>query len=293
MVERDDVGDPFVLPVPSGAAGDPDAQYVVFWTTDWQSNVPTAISRDLEHWGRVADALPVLPTWAKHSRTMTWAPTALGVAGGWVLYYSTAEASTGLECIGRAFATNPAGPYLDRSASPFVCQRSLGGDIDPSVGRDDLGQPSLVWKNDGNARGRPTSIWQQSLSTDGQSLIGIPHRLLGADQAWQHNIVEGPAMLKATKGGWWLFYSGGAWQSTSYGTGVAWCVTVAGPCRDAASEPILASKPGVVSPGGLETFVDHQGRLWAAYSAFPKRPASLEAAMAENRVLELALVLAR
>jgi Glycosyl hydrolases family 43 len=291
-VERDDVGDPFVLPIPRGVTGDPNARYVLFWTTDWRSNVPTAVSSDLVHWRRVADALPVVPSWATDSRTMTWGPSALRVPGGWILYFSTEEASSGRECIGRAFATDPAGPYVDRSASPLVCQRALGGDIDPSVTRSGSGQPFLVWKNDGNALGMPTSIWEQRLSTDGQSLAGVPHRLLGADQAWEHGIVEGPSMLKASKGGWWLFYSGGVWQSDTYDTGVAWCATVAGPCHDAASGPILASTPGAVSPGGLDTFVDHHGRLWASYSAFPSLPANSRAAMGEDRVLEIAPVLA-
>lgn len=292
-VERDDVGDPFVLPVPHGAAGDAKARYVLFWTTDWQSNVPTAVSPDLVHWRRVADALPVLPHWAADSQTMTWGPSALRVADGWVLYYSTEEASSGLECLGRAFATDPAGPYADRSATPLVCQRPLGGDIDPSIGRDDSGRPSLVWKNDGNARSLPTTIWQQSLSADGRSVTGAPHPLLGVDQAWEHGIVEGPSMLRSSTGGWWLFYAGGAWQSNTYDTGVAWCATAAGPCRDAAAGPILTSAPGAVSPGGLETFTDNGGRLWASYSAFPSRPASLRAAMAENRVLEIAPVVHR
>lgn len=289
----DDVGDPYVLPVPQGTAEDRQVRYVLLWTTDWQSNVPTAVSEDLVHWRRVADALPVLPTWATGSRTMTWGPSAVQVPAGWALYYSTQEASSGLECLGRAVALDPAGPYVDRSSRPLVCQRSLGGDIDPSVVRDDRGALSLVWKNDGNARGSATGIWHQSLSADGLSLTGAPRRLLVADQRWEHGILEGPAMLRAAAGGWWLFYSAGAWQSNTYSTGVAWCVTVDGPCRKSRSGPLLTSAPGAISPGGLETFTDHAGRLWASYSAFPSRPASRAAAMAENRVLLLAPVLTR
>lgn len=290
-VERDDVGDPFVLPVPHGVTGDPAARYVLFWTTDWRSNLPTAVSTDLVHWHRVADALPVLPAWAQQSKTMTWGPSALAVAGGWALFYSTEEASSGLECIGRAFSTNATGPYVDRSTAPLVCKRALGGDIDPSVTIGDGGRPSLVWKNDGNARGMPVGIWQQSLNADGSVLDGPAHRLLGVDEAWEHGIVEGPAMLKDARGGWWLLFSGGAWQSNTYDTGVAWCATIDGPCRDASQAPILSSQPGAVSPGGLDTFTDSSGRLWASYSAFPNEPANREAALAEDRVLEISPVL--
>ena len=291
VVEEDDVGDPFVLTVPAGVGGNPKASYVLYWTTDWQSNVPTAVSSDLLHWRRVADSLPDLPSWALPSRTMTWGPTAHRVGDTWVLYYSTEEASSKLECIGRATSASPTGPFIDRSSAPLVCQSSLGGDIDPSVVTDPSGAAGLLWKNDGNATGAPVSLWQQPLADDGLSLTGAPTRLIGADRPWEYGLVEGPAMLASTKGGWWLFYSGGTWQSDTYDTGVAWCATVAGPCRKASDVPLLSSTPTAVSPGGFETFVDGRGKLWATYSAFPSRPASARAAMAENRVLELSPVL--
>ena len=291
VVDLDDVGDPFILPVRAGTRVDPAARYVLFWTTDWESNVPTAVSADLAHWRRIADALPVLPSWAAPQRTMTWAPSALQVTGGWVLYFSTQERVSGKQCIGAAFAADPAGPYRDPSATPLVCQRSLGGSIDPGVVRDDAGRLSLLWKNDGNAGRSPVSLWQQPLAADGRSVTGRAHRLLVADQRWQHGIVEGPAMLAATTGGWWLFYSAGLWQSNTYDTGVAWCATVAGPCRATAAGPLLASTPTAVSPGGLDTFTDSAGKLWATYSAFPNAPADARAAMAMNRVLRIAPVL--
>jgi beta-xylosidase len=290
VAEQDDVGDPFVLTVPPAERKAAGAVYVLYWTTDWRSNVPTAVSNDLLHWTRVPDSLPVLPSWAVPSRTMTWAPTVHRAGTQWVLYYSTQVASSNLECIGRAVANRPTGPFVDWSPAPIVCQSSLGGAIDPSVITDTSGRSSLLWKNDGNAVGAPVGIWQQPLASDGLSVVGAPTRLLGSDQAWEHSIIEGPAMLAATKGGWWLFYSGGTWQSNTYDTGVAWCATVAGPCQKPSDAPLLASTPTAVSPGGFDTFVDANGKLWASYSAFPDRPATAEAAMEENRVLNLAPV---
>jgi len=211
--------------------------------------------------------------------------------GGWLLYYSTEDADSGRECIGAAFSTSPTGPFADTSTAPLVCQSDLGGDIDPSVVTNATGQRALVWKNDGNAVGAPVSIWEQTLAPDGRSTTGAPVRLISADQAWEHGIIEGPSMLADTNGGWWLFYSGGTWQSNTYDTGVAWCVTVSGPCRKPTDQPLLASTPTAVSPGGLDTFVDSQGKLWASYSAFPSKPADARAAMASPRVLEIAPVL--
>jgi len=291
VVERDDVGDPFILPVPAGIPGDRADRYVLFWTTDWQSNVPTAVSPDMVHWHRIADSLPVLPSWALPNRTMTWGPSAVAVPGGWVLYFSTEAAASHLECIGAAFSQNPAGPYVDASPAPLVCQPPLGGSIDPSVVRDAAGGLHLVWKTDGNATGAPVNIWEEQLTANGQSMTGQPVRLLGPDRAWQQGIIEGPAMLADTRGGWWLFYSGGTWQSNTYDTGVAWCAALSGPCRDTSDGPLLGSTPTAVSPGGLDTFVANNGTLWASYSAFPSAPANARAAMAEDRVLEIAPVL--
>ena len=298
-----DVGDPYILPAAAGIGGAPVPGYIMYWTTDWAANVPTAVSTDLVHWQRAADALPLLPVWALVKpppaswsapagvSTMTWGPTVHEVAGGWVLYYSTEDSSTNQECIGAAFAKTPTGPFADPSSVPLRCQASLGGDIDPSIVEPAPGQLALLWKNDGNANGTPVSIWEQPLTRDGMSTMGSAVRLIGADQAWEHNIIEGPAMLADTKGGWWLFYSAGTWQSNTYQTGVAWCATSAGPCSKPSYAPLLTSTPTGVSPGGLDTFIDHHGKLWASYSAFPTPPADARAAMASPRVLQLAPVL--
>lgn len=289
VVHTDDVGDPYILPAPGGVHGHPEARYVLFWTTDWQSNVPTAVSSDMVHWTRIDDALPDLPSWATPNRTMTWAPSAQKVGSSWVLYYSTQEQSSGLECIGAARSSDPAGPYVDNSTLPLVCPRGLGGAIDPSVVHTPAGA-LLVWKNDGNATHSTVGVWQQPLTADGAGLTGSPVRLLAADEAWQGGIIEGPSMLAASHGGWWLFYSGGSWLSNSYATGVAFCATVAGPCRETSARPFLAGLPTSVSPGGLETFTDNSGVLWASWSAFPSAPANAEDGMAMNRVLEIAPV---
>ena len=269
-------------------------RYLRFGTTDWRSNVPTAVSTNLTDWTRLPDSLPVLPSWAVPSRATTWGPAVLHAGQGWVLFFATEDAASGLECIGRATSTQPEGPYADRSDGPLVCQRSAGGSIDPSIVRDTKGRPYLLWKNDGNAQGSSVSLWEQRLSPDGLQLVGSPKRLLSADEPWQHGIVESPAMLAASGGGWWLFYSGGFWRSGDYATGLAYCSSIEGPCRETSAQPFMPSGPDRLSPGGFDTFTDARGALWASFSTFvlvanPRRPGRVF----RNRVLDIAPILSR
>ena len=313
-VDRNDVGDPFILPVPRGTdppgglpydSSGPDAYvsapwtaaneaaavrrgwYVLFGTTDWVSNVPTAVSSDAVHWTQAPDALPVLPAWAAPNFTMTWAPAALRIGSRWVLYFSTEESSSRLECIGRAVAVQPAGPYTDKSGLPLVCQRSLGGSIDPSVVTSS-GREFLLWKNDGNSSKRPDFLWSQQLSGDGLSLVGPAHRLLGASAPWTHGIIEAPAMVPSSGGGLWLFYAGGGWDSSRYSTGLAHCADASGPCTDVSEHPFLTTSANLVSPGGLDTFIDHDGRRWAAFTALVLVPSTWHPGRYYyNRVLDI------
>jgi beta-xylosidase len=316
-VDPNDVGDPFILPVQAGISpptdvpyqvAGPDAYqstpwstataasavahgwYVLFGTTDWQANVPTAISTDGVHWTQAPDALPALPKWAAPSISMTWAPAAQRTSAGWVMYYSTEEQASGLECIGRAVSAFPAGPYRDQTSSPMLCQRSLGGSIDPSVITATGGSAYLVWKSNGNAAHVPDAIWSQQLSRDGLRLQGAPHRLIGDDASWELGTVEAPAMMAASAGGYWLFYAGGDWsRPDQYATGLAHCSTPTGPCQATSPQPFLATTPDDISPGGLDTFTDHHGRLWAAFTSLVPVPSTWHPGhVYYNRVLEIA-----
>ena len=75
----------------------------------------------------------------------------------------------------------------------------------------------------------PTTIYSQQLSADGLSVVGPAHRLIGATQSWEGNLVEAPSMIE-NAGTFWLFYSGNRWGTDNYGIGVARCATVVGPC---------------------------------------------------------------
>jgi len=285
VVDQNDVADPTILTVGS--------TYYLFGTTDWQSNVPAATSTDLVHWQDAPDALPELPGWAAPSISMTWAPTVIETGGRYVMYDTTEEQASGRQCIGAATSTTPGGPYTDGSAQPFLCQRSLGGSIDPDVVRDADGRLHLAWKSNGNCCGLPTALWEQDLSADGLHLLGSAHRLLGADQPWEAGNVEGPDLVAAAHG-WWLFYSGGDWRTATYATGIAWCPTLTGPCREVLTRPLLPSTPTMRTPSGLSTFVDARGRRWAAFTTTVLIPSRYRPGrFYDNRVLDVAPLITR
>lgn len=266
-----DFADPFVL-----ATGIPKPAFVLFGTDDSPDHIPTAESSDATTWDRVADALPVLPNWANPDAddSLTWAPAALRVGATYLLYVSVQDTQEQRQCIAVTASDTPAGPYRDALGRPLVCQVALGGSIDPSVVIGSGGTRYLLWKSDGNCCGLPARLWEQRLSPDARGVTGQPHLLLTANEPWQGGIIENPAMLSARGGGWWLFYSGNRFNLAAYGTGLAYCPTITGPCHETSPGPFLTHTGSATqhSPGGLDFYRDSHGRVWAALAAW-NRPA--------------------
>ncbi len=266
-----DLGDPFVLSVTRPGQA---ARFVVFGTGDWPARVPTAVSSDLTTWQEGPDALPQLPAWAAPDpkNSYSWAPAALDTGRGFVLYVSLPDAASGQQCLGAATSAVPEGPYTNVGDGPLICQHDLGGSIDPAVTRDRSGALHMLWKNDGNAAGVASSIWEQALSADGLGVAGPIHRLLTAGAPWQGGIIEEPAVIPAANGGWWLFYSGNFFDKPEYATGLAYCPSLDGPCTEAQQAPFLTTaqldQPKQSAPGGLETFADGKGGLWAVFDTW-------------------------
>src|SRR5687767_2274258 len=102
-----DFADPFVL----RARG----HYYAFATGARGSHLQVAKSRDLKSWTVARDPLPALPAWADKAAGFTWAPAVLPRGASYVLYYTTRERASGFQCISRAVAERPGGPYVDRS----------------------------------------------------------------------------------------------------------------------------------------------------------------------------------
>jgi beta-xylosidase len=261
-----DIGDPSVLPVPGG--------YAVFGTDDAPDRVPTATSTDLLSWTTGPDAVPTLPSWADPDpgNDLTWAPSAIASGGGYLLFVTVHDLAADRQCVAVLVAAAALGPYRDGRGSPLVCQAALNGSIDPSVVVDAAGGHHLVWRSDSGCCGPPAILWEQDLRPDGLALVGEAHRLLTADRPWQDGVIENPAMLPASRGGWWLFYSGNRFDSPAYATGLAWCQRLAGPCREVSDHPFLAGSPTLQSPGGMDFFRDAAGRRWAAFATWNRPP---------------------
>jgi beta-xylosidase len=254
VVHCHDFADPFVLRV-----GD---TYYAYSTNSEGEHVPVLTSGGLFGTARKKDALPELPAWSAPG--FVWAPSVLQRGNGFVLYYATRVNGTDRQCLSVAVAEEPTGPFTDHSGGPLVCPPG-GGAIDaaPFVDRD--GRAYLLWKNyDG-----VTGIVGQELAPDGRSLVGPVRLLLAADQPWEGNLVEAPAMVE-DGGRYYLFYSGNDWAGPNYGIGYAVCTGPLGPCARPGPGPWLASTSSAQGPGSPDVFTDENGQRWLALHSWVK-----------------------
>jgi len=254
-----DAADPFVL--------HDDDRWILYSTQAGLINVPVAASADLGAWSAPVDALPHLPAWAEWG--YTWAPGVLSRPDGFVLYFAARESASGLQCIGAASSTSSTGPFVSEARTPLVCQRELGGSIDPyPFVDDDGGTTYLLWKSDGNALGGRSYIYIQRLRADGLGLEADAVRLLHNDAVWERPLIENPALVHLG-GRYLLLYSGGWWESAGYGTGYATCESPVGPCTKVTTgQPILGSNRDEAGTGGGAVVAGPAGEHWLVYHAW-------------------------
>jgi beta-xylosidase len=256
-VYQDNFPDPAVLLVAS--------TFHAYGTQGGGANVQTLTSADLVHWTKGADALPTVGPWA--SAGNTWAPEVIAIGGSYTMFYVARDTASDKQCIGRAMAKNPAGPFTDTSGHAFVCQPELGGSIDPNPVRDTDGQLYLYWKNDGNCCSEKVQLWGQKLSTNGAKLEGKRVPLMTNTKPWQGNLVEAPEML-VHQGTHTLLYSAADYASTSYAVGYASCTGPLGPCTDRSEQPLLASTDQAAGPGHCFPLSMPNGDTWLIYHAW-------------------------
>jgi len=274
-----DFPDPFILP---------DGGVFLAYATNpsgMRANVQMAVSKNLVDWapvtaadGKLHDAMPRLPAWAKPG--FTWAPEVVRTTGGYLLYFTARERKSDLQCIGVAQSPNARGPFVGNDAEPLVCQRGEGGSIDPSAFTDADGQRYLYFKNDGNNPRvlKPARIHVQKLSADGLKLEGAPRALISNDKHWEWRVVESPTMVRNPQGKYTLMFSANhfGWEGdqvlSNYAMGYARCETAMGPCVKARENPILhsynTSAAGCLSGPGHQTVFEAAGRKFLVFHAW-------------------------
>lgn len=120
--------DPFIL-----LHGEPFLAYATN-ANEEQTNVQMAVSPDMVRWqplrtpdGKLRDAMPVLPTWAKEG--WTWAPEMVRNGERYLLYFTAREAKSVLQCTGVAESRDRLSSFKSSAPEPLICQRALGGTI--------------------------------------------------------------------------------------------------------------------------------------------------------------------
>lgn len=231
---------------------------------------------------RYNDAMPVgyAAKWAPsssrasgRSHVASWEPSVAAVGGRFVEAYAVPlpnRRSSQRHCISIATSAHVDGPYKDTSTAPIVCSGDPAGSIDPQVFLDNNGTPYLIWKNAGVKGSKPTQIFIRQLDATGTAFAAGSHQhflLQTSSEKWEGNLIESPAMI-SYDGRYYLFYSANLYDTAHYATGYAVCKTALGPCRRIVRTPLLHANRTISGPGAATPFIDLQGKLRLAYSAW-------------------------
>ncbi|HEY4376878.1 MAG TPA: family 43 glycosylhydrolase, partial [Acidimicrobiales bacterium] len=195
------------------------------------------------------------------------------------------------QCIGRAWASTPMGPYAPE-ATPLYCglppegaiagqpasNRFGRGALDPDVFRAYDGHYYLVMALS-RTKGNIGSI-RLAADGGGVGLNATPSILATQSLNWHDGsddsgfdaskaFLENPTMIYEphTKT-YLLFYSAGQWYTSRYNTGFARCAHATGPCTLDTRGPFLKSGNGRDGVGGLTVFTAVDGNLMAAYASW-------------------------
>lgn len=253
---------------PAEAAGQVDETH--------QSRVfPLLQSDNLVNWQFVGNAL-LRPDAALGDNF--WAPEVAYCDGMFYLYYSVGHEDKRHQ-LRVATSPQPFGPYQD-VGEPLLDPQTCPFAIDPSPFRDDDGQWYLFYAQDfldteqGVRAG--TALMVDRLLTMTQ-LAGEGNVVLRARHDWQRflanrpmyggiydwHTLEGPCVRKHD-GHYYCFYSGGRWETDSYGVDYGVADRVLGPYSDAgnaAGPRVLRSIPGyVLGPGHNSIAVGPDGQ---------------------------------
>lgn len=191
--------------------------YYMVSTTHVLPAFPIRTSTDLVNWthtGSFVFTAENKPVWADDH---FWAPELHRVGDRYIAYYTARHLRTNRLCIGAAVAPSPGGPYRDMGEPLISDQVAV---LDPTFFRDDDGQPYLYWKADASPSSPSGPLCVQELSSDGLELLGTRSEVARNNRGWEGRLIEAPWIVKR-RGMYYLFYSGGTYDTPSYALGVA------------------------------------------------------------------------
>ncbi len=216
---------------------------------------------------RTHEGMPAKPPWAE-SATQLWAPTVGQFGNRWAMFFSADRPNPpqpdNPQCIGRAWADSPAGPFV-AEAAPFHCGiDGTGGALDPQLFTDAQGRVFLL------AAFGNTESPIRTIPLDGAAnAVAAPIVLLGRQHPWEYHFIEQPAMVwDPVRNNYLLTYSAGRWYEAGYSIGIARCAEVTGPCFSDPSGPWVASSGGRSGPGAMSFFYDTEGAARAVFASF-------------------------
>ena len=264
--------DPFVLSF--------NGRYYAYGTGGLAENgrvIEVLESSDLVTWRSLGSSLETLES---HEPLDYWAPEVAFDGERFFMYYSAGVGDKGHQ-IRVARSDRPEGPFRDEGVvltgnDPFT--------IDPHPFRDQDGQWYLYYARDfldGDRVGTALAVDRLETMT---RLWGRPRTVLRASQDWQlyararamyggtHNwyTLEGPFVVRRN-GGYYCFYSGGAWPEPNYGVSYAVANHPLGPWHEPQADgpTVLHTVPGhVIGPGHNSIVVGPNGEDYIVYHAW-------------------------
>jgi hypothetical protein len=238
-----------------------------------------------------ADAMPTRPAWIDSSEWQIWAPSAVQISTKYYVYFAGHRAGAVDEvndqCIGRAVATVPTGPYTPER-SPIYCGLKKvdaaanpwgHGALDPEVIKAADGKKYLIMALS-RTKGNIGSVRLDSTGVPVGGSNASPTILASQSFPWHDGVddgtlrssdafLENPAMIYEPKTKTYLlFYSAGQWYSNRYLTGFGRCSSPAGPCVLDSRGPWLKSSSTRSGVGALTAFRGNDGTLRVAYASW-------------------------
>lgn len=218
----------------------------------------------------VSNAMPGKPWWT--SDNQIWAPTVAHFGPLYVMYFGANRLNPpdpgNAQCIGRAVATSPLGPFAPDLTPAYCGTDGVKGALDPSIFVRPDGQVQLLFAMGGSS----TNIWTIPLDAAG-TIVGTASALLTRNQPWEDWFLENPSMY-FDGSTYLLAYSAGRWDTAGYQTGIARCSGPTGPCTARSDGPWLSSLRDRVGPGGLEFFRGADGQPRVVFHTYPSNNVS-------------------